>query len=176
MLISIAIYILMLAANWKMYQKMGRHGWESIIPGYNMYVLFEEVYGNGWRVFMLLIPFYGWIVLPIMLYVELAKRFGKSGGYGVGMFFLGFIFVTMLAFGSAKYMDGSKAKAETDVVSNVINNVASGIGNLAKKPEEAAAPAAEPVVEEAAEEAPVAEETVEEAPAAEEAAAETVEE
>ena len=168
MLITMVFYVLWLAANWKLYQKMGRHGWESIIPGYNMYVLFQELYGNGWRVFMLLIPFYS-IYVAIKLYIDLAKRFGKNGGYGVGLLFLGPtfpIFTTMLAFGSAKYMDGSKAKAETDVVSNVINNVASGIGNLAKKPEEAAAPAAEPVVEEAAEEAPV----VEEAPA------ETVEE
>lgn len=152
-MIGFIVTIITLAANWKLFQKMGRHGWESIIPGYNMFVLFQEVYGNGWRVFMLLIPFYGWIVLPIMLYVELAKRFGKSAGYGVGMFFLGFVFITLLAFGSAKYMDGSKAVAETDVVSNVINNVASGIGSLTKKPEEeAAAPAAEETAAENVEE------------------------
>ncbi len=36
--------------------------------------------------------------------VKLGKAFGKSGGFGVGLFFLTPIFVAILAFGSAEYI------------------------------------------------------------------------
>lgn len=35
MLISIAILILMIVANWKLFTKAGEEGWKSIIPFYN---------------------------------------------------------------------------------------------------------------------------------------------
>lgn len=41
--------VLILVASWRVYQKMGYQGWESIVPFYNVYVLFGELYGNGWR-------------------------------------------------------------------------------------------------------------------------------
>jgi hypothetical protein len=36
--------------------------------------------------------------------IALAKSFGKGAGYGIGCVFLGFIFIPMLGFGSAKYI------------------------------------------------------------------------
>jgi hypothetical protein len=41
--------------------------------------------------------------------VDLAKSFGKSGGYAVGLIFLSFIFIPMLGFGSAKYVGPAAA-------------------------------------------------------------------
>ena len=40
--------------------------------------------------------------------IDLAKAFGKGTGFGVGMFFLNFIFYPILGFGSATY-SGEKA-------------------------------------------------------------------
>lgn len=134
MIINLILTIVLLASMWKLFQKMGYQGWQGIVPGYNLYILFDELYGNGWQVFMLFIPFFN-IYLIIKLYIDWAVRFGKKPGYGVGMFFLGFVFNTILAFGPSKYMDGSKAKESNDVVTNVIDNVASGIASLGKKQE-----------------------------------------
>ena len=45
--------ILILAAQWKMYQKMGRKGWESLVPFRNIYVIFEELYADGWKKYII---------------------------------------------------------------------------------------------------------------------------
>lgn len=95
--LSIAFCLLEILAVWKMYQKMGKEGWESIIPFYCNYVLFEELYGNGWKFLTLLIPFYN-IYVAIKLQFDLAKGFGQSTGFGFGLLFLSPIFYCILGF------------------------------------------------------------------------------
>lgn len=38
-MIAFIVCILVIVGNWKIYKKMGRQGWESIVPIYNEYVL-----------------------------------------------------------------------------------------------------------------------------------------
>jgi hypothetical protein len=57
----------------------------------------------GWWVLLMLIPLVNLIVF-IMLCIEIAQKFGKSSGFGVGMALLAPIFWPMLGFGDAKYM------------------------------------------------------------------------
>ena len=57
-MLELVVTIITFAASWRIFQKMGRKGWEGIIPLYNTYVLFEELYGNGWRMLLMLIPIY----------------------------------------------------------------------------------------------------------------------
>lgn len=89
---------LMLISLWKLYKKAGK----SIVPFYNVYVMFNIVGQSGWRMFTLLIPFYN-IYVAIKLYIDFAKVFGKSAGYAIGMIFLPFIFFPILAFGDSEY-------------------------------------------------------------------------
>lgn len=96
-LFSIVVSVLILIAMWKLYVKAGKPGWAVLIPVYNLWVLFEIVYGEGVKMFLLLIPVAN-IYFAIKLYIDLAHAFGKSTGYGVGMAFLTIIFVPMLAF------------------------------------------------------------------------------
>lgn len=42
-------------------------------------------------------------IVAILMYIGIARNFGKGGGYAVGMIFLPIIFYPMLAFGSAEY-------------------------------------------------------------------------
>ena len=58
MILSLIIGILTLVAEWMIFKKMGRQGWEGIVPFYNTYVLCQELYGNGWKFLLLLIPIY----------------------------------------------------------------------------------------------------------------------
>lgn len=130
MLLSIICTVLALVASWIIFKKMGREGWEGIIPLYNIYVLCAELYGNGWKFLFLLIPLYN-IYFAIKLYIDWAKAFNKGTGFAIGMLFLPFIFQLILAFGDAQYKDGSKANNKEDFVSQAVEKtkaVASNIG------------------------------------------------
>ena len=102
----IVIDILCIVANWKIFTKAGRPGWHSIIPIYSTYALFEIVGLKGWYIFLIFIPFVGSLIITVFSVVaslNLAKCFGKSTGFGVGLFFLPFIFQLILAFDSSTY-------------------------------------------------------------------------
>ena len=102
LIVYIAVCVLLIVINWKIYVKMGRQGWECIIPIYNVYVLFKAMYGNGWKFLLLLIPIYN-IYVGCKFCIDMAHRFGKSTGFGVGLIFLSIIFECILAFGDAQF-------------------------------------------------------------------------
>ena len=101
-LFSLVLCVATLVAMWKIYAKMGRPGWVSLIPLYNGYVLFEELTGNGWNMLLLLIPFYN-IYLAVKIQIDLAHAFGQSTVFGWGLALLMPIFQLILGFGSAVY-------------------------------------------------------------------------
>jgi hypothetical protein len=106
-LFSLFIAILMLISSWRVYEKAGRQGWEGIIPVYNYFVLTQITGKPGWWILLMyLFPPAG-IVLLIILHIELAKGFGKSTGFGIGLSFLGIIFYPMLAFSDATFKNNN---------------------------------------------------------------------
>ena len=102
MAIQLAVALLVVAANWKVYSKAGKPGWACIIPIYNVVVLLEIVGRPTWWIVLALFPCTAPIVLIIIM-LDLAKSFGKGGGFTVGLILLGFIFFPILAFGSSEY-------------------------------------------------------------------------
>lgn len=103
LLIELAIVAFYVYAGWKLFTKAGKPGWASIVPIYNILVQLEIVGKPAWWLVLLLIPFVNFVV-AILVCIELAKVFGKSTGFGIGLVFLGFIFFPILAFGDAKYV------------------------------------------------------------------------
>lgn len=101
-LISLAVTVLILWSVWKIFVKAGKPGWAAIIPFYDSYILFEIIYGSGWKFLLLLIPFYN-IYLYFKTFILLAHKFGKSTGFGIGIVFLPFVFLPILGFGDAEY-------------------------------------------------------------------------
>ena len=101
--ISIIFCILGIVVFWKIFTKAGEEGWKAIIPIYNIYILVKIADGNGIKFLLFLIPIVN-IVYMCMLYIRLAKSFGKSTGFGVGLIFLNVIFLCILAFGDAQYI------------------------------------------------------------------------
>lgn len=100
------LYIIILVAQWFVYIKMGREGWEGVLPFYNAYVLFEVLYGNGWNCLLILVPFYG-LYIAIKAYIDLAHVFNKSTAFGWGLVLLGFVFMPVLGLSKdIQYGDG----------------------------------------------------------------------
>ena len=109
LIVYLAIFVVMIVSLWKTFEKMGQPGWYGIIPIFN-YVVIAKLSGKDWWWGLLvIIPCIGWI-FAILLLNELSKLFGKGAGYTIGLIFLPFIFLPMLAFGSAQYV-GPQQKA-----------------------------------------------------------------
>ena len=94
-LIWLALWAMSIAGLWMIFVKAGRQGWESLLPFYNLFVLFQILYGEGTKVFLLLIPFYN-IYIAIRLWVDLAQFFGKSVGFAVGLLLMNPVFLLIL--------------------------------------------------------------------------------
>jgi len=99
-----AVIILWIAGMWKVFSKAGQPGWAAIIPIYQLIVLCQVAGRPIWWFLLLLICF---PIFYIIICIDIAKRFGKGGGFAVGLIFLPFIFFPMLGFGSAQYQGGA---------------------------------------------------------------------
>src|SRR5574344_323741 len=95
-------YIVLIVAQWKIFEKAGEAGWKSLIPIYNMVIWFKIVGMSPWLVLLCFVPIANIIVL-IMAYDNLAKCFGQGTGFAIGLIFLGPIFEMILGFGNSTY-------------------------------------------------------------------------
>ena len=162
-IISSIISVIMIVALWKVFTKAGKPGWASIVPIYNSWVLFEIGGQNGAYIFFSLIPCVGpiiFLVYEIKAMLEIAKRFGKTTGFGVLMIFFPYIAFLILAFSNASYsvaaepVQSSILDVDTQGVSNEktfnygyeTNNTASAPVEQAQNVEVASQESTEPVV------------------------------
>ena len=102
-LIILAVVVFMIAALWKVFTKAGEPGWACIVPIYNAIVYLKISGKPWWWLFLFFIPFVNFII-TLFVSLGLAKNFGKGGGFGVGLWLLGPIFLPILAFGDAKFV------------------------------------------------------------------------
>lgn len=96
-ILALAVSIFTIVCNWKVFKKAGKKGWEAIVPIYNTIVLLEITNLPMWYIALFFIPV-GNIIVMFLIYIELAKKFGQSAGFGVGLVFLNPIFMAILAF------------------------------------------------------------------------------
>ena len=101
---ALVIIVFEIAAVWRIFVKAGDRGWKAIIPIWNTLIVLKIVGRPWWWIFLYLIPIVWWIVY-IIVYYDLAKSFGKSTGFAVGVIVLPFIFVPILGFGSSQYVE-----------------------------------------------------------------------
>jgi len=101
-LVEIVVLVLLIAGMWKVFQKAGKPGWAAIIPIYNIIVLLQITGKPIWWLILYFIPFVNVVVL-VLVCLALAKHFGKSVAFGIGLALLPFIFYPILGFGDATY-------------------------------------------------------------------------
>ena len=102
LLIYLAVIALMIVSLWKVFTKAGQPGWACIVPIYNIIVMLQIADKPLWWIILFFIPIAN-IIIPIMVNIAIAEKFGKGTGFGIGLAFLGFIFFPILAFGEAQY-------------------------------------------------------------------------
>lgn len=106
--VYLAVIVLAIAGMWCAFQKAGRPGWAVIVPFYNIIVWCEIAGKPAWWFLLFFIPIVS-LIIAIILCLATAEAFGKGAGFGIGLFFLGFIFWPILGFGSAQYMGAKPA-------------------------------------------------------------------
>ncbi|WP_195809226.1 DUF5684 domain-containing protein [Hymenobacter polaris] len=113
-LVYMAIFVLVIVGLWKLFEKAGKPGWASLIPIYNVIVMFEIVGKPMWQLILFLVPLAN-LYVAITLYIGLAKSFGKTGiGNYLFIIFLGFIAIPLWGFDAAtRYLGPSEGPGAT---------------------------------------------------------------
>jgi hypothetical protein len=90
----------------RVFPKAGRPWWAALVPFYNAYVLVVGVARLSvlWYV-LVFVPVVN-IIAALLINLEVARRFGRSEAFGLGLALLGFIFYPLLGFGSDRYQEG----------------------------------------------------------------------
>lgn len=101
-IVCLFFVVIVIAGQWKAFEKAGQPGWACIIPVYNMYVMLKIGGKPGWWLLLYFIPLVN-IVFAIWAVNMISKSFGKDEGFTIGLIFLGFIFWPVLGFGDATY-------------------------------------------------------------------------
>lgn len=123
---ALALLIFWVAVTWKVFCKAGEHGWASLIPFYNIYIMTKITWGRGWLFIFTFLPL-GNLIFGIFTSIKLAKAFGKKSGFACGLIFLSIVFLPILAFGKAEY-EGPDSEKSTGAI--IASAVAGGIGIL----------------------------------------------
>ena len=87
---------------WKIFERSGHPGWAATVPIYNLIVMCRIAKKPGWWAALMCIPAIG-MIWSIWTLNRMAKGFGKSGGFTIGLIFLGFIFLPIWAFDDSEY-------------------------------------------------------------------------
>ena len=101
-IVYLVLFAAALAGMWKAFEKMGRKGWEGIVPFYNVYILLQMTGRPVWWLALMIVPLVN-IAMFIIVSIDVAKGFGKSQNFGIGLGLLGFVFWPILGFGDAKW-------------------------------------------------------------------------
>jgi Family of unknown function (DUF5684) len=101
-IVALVVVIVTIGGVWKVFEKAGRPGWGCLIPIYNVILMLGMPSKPLWWIVLLIIPLVS-IVITIMIHIEIAKTFGKSARYSVGLALLPMIFYPMLGFSDARY-------------------------------------------------------------------------
>lgn len=102
-LVGAILLVISIICNWRLFVKMGEPGWKSLIPIYNIYVMFQHIWGSGWMFLTMLIPIFN-IIIALMFAWKTFKRFGKSALFCLlGLFFYP-ICLLIIAFDNSTFI------------------------------------------------------------------------
>lgn len=139
LLIALVFSLIQIVAHLFIFKKAGEEGWKALIPVYNIYTLCKIVGVTPWWI---VISFVGGLIsgvfeelnlisnlitvyFNVVISLSLAKSFGKSTGFGLGLLFFGPIFYLILAFDKEAYV----GPLAIDPIGAMIDNTNVNAGN-----------------------------------------------
>ena len=99
---------------WGVFKKAGKTPWVGLIPILNFVILLDITEKPKYWIIGLFLPFVSYVVY-FLVYVALAKKFGKNTWFGIGTVILPFIFLAILGFGDAT-LKGQKQEFYDDEI------------------------------------------------------------
>jgi hypothetical protein len=96
--IVLALFLVVAIGLWKVFDKAGQPGWTAIIPFVNYFFLAMAAGKPAWWGILMFVPIVN-IIVWFILSIDLAKRFGRGTGFGIGIALLPVIFIPILGFG-----------------------------------------------------------------------------
>ncbi len=115
-IIKIIFYLLVVIGQWRIFEKAGENGWKSLIPIYNVYILYKIIWDTRifWielalSLFLSIVPLIGIIGAIGIFFIDIAATaklsfaFGHGLAFIFGLIFLRPLFVIILGFGSSQY-------------------------------------------------------------------------
>ena len=110
----LAISLLVIIAQWRIYEKAGQPGWAALIPIYNFYVLLKIVGKPGWWLIWVFVPLAN-VVVAIWITNLLSKSFGKDEVFTIMLLILPWVFYPILGFGNAQYIGPAGKPKVTEI-------------------------------------------------------------
>lgn len=108
---------------WKTFTKAHQPGWAAIVPIYNTVVLLKIVGRPVWWILLLFVPLLN-LLVTLVVFVDLAKAFGKDVMFGVLTWLFTPIMLLIIAFNKEIEYKGAVAEG-TDMFSSFHNGDAS---------------------------------------------------
>lgn len=117
--LAFVVYILEAIGLWKMFKKADQPGWASLIPIYNIYILYKIVGVNPyWLLISILVGMFGNmlpvigpllslavnIYVAVLVAISTANSFGKDMGFGIVSIFFAPICHMIIGLGDAEYL------------------------------------------------------------------------
>ncbi|MFG6402663.1 MULTISPECIES: DUF5684 domain-containing protein [unclassified Microbacterium] len=102
-LFGLVVYIVIVVALWRVFEKAGFAGWLAIIPIVNVFFLVKIAGFSGWYTLLYLIP-----IVNIVFHIIVSLRTGKAFGHGavfsiVLLWIFAAIGYLIIGFGSDRY-------------------------------------------------------------------------
>ena len=123
--LSVFYYILTIIGAWKVFCKMGEKGWKSLIPFYNDYVIYKNIWRSSWYFVFLIISivigllesrtadaYVGLasiilsvfaIAIEFKAMISMSRSFGHGIPYALGLYFFRPVFMVILGFNNDSF-------------------------------------------------------------------------
>lgn len=82
--------------------KSGYPGWWALVPGLNLYMLTRIAGRSGWWTIAFFVPILN-IAASLLIWTDIGEKFGKSAGFSVGLAWMNWLFLPILALGENEF-------------------------------------------------------------------------
>lgn len=116
--IVLALLIALAGGAWRVFEKAGYAGWKALVPIYNFYIVLKIGENSGWWLLGLLVPIVQFVTV-LKMGLGVAREFGRSLPFGLGLVFLSPVFWPLLGFGDSRYQEADQRTEPEAIVTAV---------------------------------------------------------